>query len=543
MSAGLMDAVEVRLARAELPATTSELVRVSFQGEEAVDDLLKHGVVGDSLSESELAPSTPVGAYITALEVEGFRGIGERARLELVPGPGLTLVIGRNGSGKSSFAEAFEVLLTGDNPRWAKRSAVWREGWKNLHHPTTEIAATLAVEGVVGETSVMRTWSSGADLEEGRVDVQPHGLPKTDLGFLGWDDALPMYRPFLSYSELGSMFDEGPTKLHDAVSSVLGLDELTAAQNVLRDARLARQRAVKDALAHRDEIIAVLEGLDDERARQCVGALRGKEPALDVVERIATAGQPVDTGGELARLRRIVGLEIPDRDAVLAVAAELRQAQQAVNQLAGTADDQMLRSADLLESALTYLAEYPSEDCPVCRSEGTVDTAWQAQAREQVEEQRRIAKIAQRERKRLQTTLRKAQGLPDAVPAAVQDARGLLDVERVIGAWRPWVELVDETDPGRLAAGLDATIDPVVAALNDLVSKAEDEIAKREDAWRPIASTLAAWVAQARPAFAAASRVDDLDEGREVAKGCRWRDPQRPIRAHRRPVDGDLEDP
>ena len=258
---------------------------------------------------------------------------------------------------------------------------------------------------------------------------------------------------------------------------------------------------MKDALAHRDEIIAVLEVLDDERARQCVGALRGKEPALDVVERIATAGQPVDTGGALARLRRIMGLEIPDRDAVLAVAADLRQAQQAVDQLAGTADDQMLRSADLLESALTYLAEYPSEDCPVCRSEGTVDTAWQAQAREQVEEQRRIAKIAQRERKRLQTTLRKAQGLPDAVPAAVQDARGLLDVERVIGAWRPWVELVDETDPGRLAAGLDATIDPVVAALNDLVSKAEDEIAKREDAWRPIASTLAAWVAQARPAF------------------------------------------
>ena len=109
-------------------------------------------------------------------------------------------------------------------------------GLENLHHPTTEIAATLAVEGVVGETSVMRTWSSGADLEEGRVDVQPHGLPKTDLEFLGWDDALPMYRPFLSYSELGSMFDEGPTKLHDAVSSVLGLDELTAAQNVLRDA-------------------------------------------------------------------------------------------------------------------------------------------------------------------------------------------------------------------------------------------------------------------------------------------------------------------
>lgn len=513
-----MDAVETRLARSALPSTTAELVRAGFQGDAAVDDLLEHGVVADEGAEQSVDPSAPVGAYITVLEVEGFRGIGERARLELVPGPGLTLVIGRNGSGKSSFAEALEVLLTGDNPRWAKRSAVWREGWKNLHHATTEIAATLAVEGVVGGTSVKRKWSTGAELEAGRVEVQPHGLPKTDLGFLGWDDALPMYRPFLSYSELGSMFDEGPTKLHDAVSSVLGLDELTAAQSVLRNARLARQRAVKDALAHRDAIISVLEGLEDERARQCVAALRGKEPALDVVEKIATAGQPVDTGGDLARLRRIVGLEIPDRDTVLTVVEQLRDAQRAVNELAGTADDQMLRSADLLESALTYLAEYPSDDCPVCRSEGTVDAAWQAQAREQVEEQRRVAKIAQRERKRLQTTIRRAQGLPDAVPAAVQDARGLLDIESVICAWRPWVALVDETNPVTLAAGLEATIDPIVVSLTGLVTTAEEEIAKREDAWRPVASTLAAWVAQARPAFAAASRVDDLTKAEKWLK-------------------------
>ena len=54
-----------------------------------------------------------------------------------------------------------------------------------------------------------------------------------------------MYRPFLSYSELGTMLDEGPTKLHDAVSSVLGLDELTAAEKALRAARLARERGVK----------------------------------------------------------------------------------------------------------------------------------------------------------------------------------------------------------------------------------------------------------------------------------------------------------
>ncbi|MCZ7588258.1 MAG: ATP-binding protein [Gaiella sp.] len=99
-------------------------MRGSFDAETAVEQLLQLGIT-ESYTATDTRPSSePVGAYITTLEVEGFRGIGERACLELVPGPGLTLVIGRNGSGKSSFAEAMEVLLTGDNPRWAKRSAV-----------------------------------------------------------------------------------------------------------------------------------------------------------------------------------------------------------------------------------------------------------------------------------------------------------------------------------------------------------------------------------------------------------------------------------
>ena len=353
-----------------------------------------------------------------------------------------------------------------------------------------------------------------------QVEVQPHGLPKTDLGFLGWDHALPMYRPFLSYSELGSMFDEGPTKLHDAVSSVLGLDELTAAQNALRNARLSRQKDVKAALAHRDEIIGVLEGLDDERARQCVGALRGDTPDLDTVERVATAGHPVDASGELARLRRIVGLQIPERDAVRAAATSLADAQRAVTELAGTTDDAMLRSADLLEMALAHIADYPSDNCPVCGTEGTVDAAWQARTREQVDEQRRLAHLAQRERTRLASAIRTAQGLPGDVPSAVQEARGLLDIEPVIAAWRPWVALVDETDPVRLASGLEATIDAVVTSLNDLTVHAEVEIAKREDAWRPIASTLAAWVAQARPAFTAAVRIDDLTKAESWLKAA-----------------------
>jgi len=104
------------------------------------------------------------------------------------PGPGLTLVVGRNGSGKSSFAETVEILLTGDNRRWSERSSIWREGWRNLHHPfPTEVSAKLAVEGVKGGTSVRRWWPQGAELEQSVTEgpalwVAEDGLAVPRLG-------------------------------------------------------------------------------------------------------------------------------------------------------------------------------------------------------------------------------------------------------------------------------------------------------------------------------------------------------------------------
>ena len=58
------------------------------------------------------------------------------------------------------------------------------------------------------------------------VAVALPGRPKSDLDSLGWTSALRTHRPFLSYNELGSLLDEGPSKLYDALSSILGLEDL-----------------------------------------------------------------------------------------------------------------------------------------------------------------------------------------------------------------------------------------------------------------------------------------------------------------------------
>jgi hypothetical protein len=233
MESALLDIVFDRLVADDgVSDEVRDIVLAACEGSDALSERLS----GEApplvlpVRDGSVGEGEPAGAYLRSVTVEGFRGVGPVTTLEVEPGPGLTLVVGRNGSGKSSFAEALELLLTGDSWRWRGRSQVWSEGWRNLHQPgTTAITAELAVEGQPGPTAARREWDANAGLEDSTAWVQHHGRPRQPLAALGWSTHLDTYRPFLSYNELGSMLDEGPAKLYDAVSAVLGLEELVAA--------------------------------------------------------------------------------------------------------------------------------------------------------------------------------------------------------------------------------------------------------------------------------------------------------------------------
>lgn len=99
---------------------TVDLVLAALAGEQALERLLEGGPVearGGLANGGGEADGHGSSVYLQDITVAGFRGIGPEVSLEAPPGPGLTVVVGRNGSGKSSFAEALEVLLTGDSLR------------------------------------------------------------------------------------------------------------------------------------------------------------------------------------------------------------------------------------------------------------------------------------------------------------------------------------------------------------------------------------------------------------------------------------------
>jgi AAA domain len=176
----LLVEVEKRLADASLAVS--------------VADCILHACLDPDGPSEKPAEGVHSRVFLDSITVEGFRGVGPPLTLWLKPGPGLTLVVGRNGTGKSSLSDALEVLLTGNSARWAaKKSKTWQEGWRNLHHPhPTEVQARLVVEGQPGYTAVTRTWTQGKALADGTVTVARPGQPTA-----GFDSSGMAGRPCL----------------------------------------------------------------------------------------------------------------------------------------------------------------------------------------------------------------------------------------------------------------------------------------------------------------------------------------------------------
>ncbi|MDQ3218894.1 MAG: AAA family ATPase [Actinomycetota bacterium] len=448
-------------------------------------------------------PTSPAGAYLHSVTVQGFRGIGPEATLQLQAGPGFTLVVGRNGSGKSSFADALEVLFTGDSHRWAgRRAQVWKEGWRNLHHPhPAMVEAVLLIEGS-GRATATRRWKKEEGVEAGVAEVQAPGKVKQSLDSLGWTEALVTHRPFLSYNELSSMLDEGPGKLYDALSLVLGLEDLVEAQTALSNSRRNRKKAMDAAKKALVPLRARLDQVHDEggdqRALDCLAATGGRTWDLDALE--ALTDDDTTAAGEIDWLRRVVVLELPAPARVAEAATGLRRATLEREAATGSGSHRAGTLASLLEGALAYHEHDNVSDCPVCNTSGALDPQWKDRAQDEAARLRVEAASWEQALGAVRGAVRQAKELLVPAPTVLQRAADILAPGAVFEAWQQWRAGITLTAPEELSDHMEKNFEPLHSALETLKLEARTELEARQDRWRPVARDLTQWVKEARSA-------------------------------------------
>ena len=501
--------VEDLLAESDaLPPEAARLVRAAFAGQ--LDVALAAEAIGASFDAPPPEDDEPAGAWLTGVAVQGFRGVGPRAELELLPGPGLTMVVGRNGTGKSSFAEGLEMALTGKNSRWEdKPSSVWKEGWRNLHHEgPSSVEARFAIDGLAGEALVSLRWpNANADLSNGVLETEIAGQRDAGLGTLGWEDALEGHRPLLTHSHLSRLLERRPVALYDSMAVGLGLEDIEDASARLHDQFLADNKVRKEARDALGKLHPDLDALDDERASASASALAQEPWDLDVVERVLSGSSAVEEDQPLDILRRLVTLDAPDDEMVDSVRAQLAEA---YTQLTAIAGSDAARAERLLKALTDVLAIHEHDGvqaCPVCGM-GTIDAAWAEAAQEHHARLRQEAHEAQAAHKARRDALDAVQQLCASMPNVLGQAESVgIDASATIAAWRAWTSAPDGAPSlPDLAERLALHSEALRTAVEALRERARIELERRHDLWRPLSDRLGKWLPLAHAAHEAEER-------------------------------------
>jgi ABC-type lipoprotein export system ATPase subunit len=482
----LIDLIFDRLAADDVPVPVCEAVLAALAGDEDLAEALAGRPPSLDAGPPADDPAAHPHLYLSSVTVAGFRGVGPRRTLTLRPRPGLTLIVGRNGSGKSSFAEAVELSLTGDSIRWANRTSVWRTGWRNLHTADPcEITTELRIDGTAEPSRVTRSWTADAGLTDARVDVRTPSGRFTDLAALGLDRPLGLYRPFLTAADLSTMLTGNNSELFDSLDAILGLDTLTAADKRLMATTRPHDTALKQLRTEKQTLLAALSEVDDVRADRARTILAVARPDLDQLDTLLAEPLTGDADATVVAARTLADWTMPDPADVDRLAHELHDVTDDHRRHDHTRVDTAIRTAELLRLALDHHSAIGDGSCPVCRT-GALDPRWRAGAEATLAELRTSTVAARRTAGRLAELTRQARAVVDAL--AVPEPAGL-DID------------VTELHQAIAAARADLTTYPAVAvAATRMRIAAAAWLGKRDTAWRQVADEIRLYIAAARHA-------------------------------------------
>ncbi len=466
------------------------LILAALEGKTALADMA--GYTPPAPTAEAKADVDPAGAFLKQIKVRGFRGIGPESQLNLDPFPSLTVISGRNGSGKSSFAEALEVALTGTTYRWHARASQWKERWRNIHDgDATRIDVTLAEEGV-GPTRLTVEWPTGADLAGMATSLQRQGEKKqAGLASLGWAGPLETYRPMLTYEELGALLAAEPKVLYDAISTVLGLEQLAGAVKALDEHRKTMTGPETALRNDKKAIVQSLDGLDDTRAHKASALLGAKALDTSQLRHVAT-GTTSDTGVG-PRVRALLPLALPSDEDCQAAAEGLTAA---VGNLADVGDrvgEVLQRRSHLIGAAIAVHEHEGDQPCPVCEG-GSLDAARVIALREELANDEQELAELQTARARNSAALAGARSLVSTCPGTL-GADLPIELSALAGklasAWSEWSAAPG--DPLALAEHLLKKCSPARVALAELKTAAQEYVSGLDEAWSKVAARVAAY--------------------------------------------------
>jgi recombinational DNA repair ATPase RecF len=495
----------------KLGERAKRLVLAAFDGAERLAAVLDGDVAVDRVAEPSRAVVVPP-MFLSAIHVQGFRGVGPASTLALEPSAGLTIVTGHNGSGKSSFAEAAELVLTGDNKRWSAKEhnqRLWRDGWRNLHGAPDGLVCVgvdLVTAGAAERIALRLSWPGGAELDAGRLTRQRDEAPRESVDGPLWADDVELYRPFLSYTELGALLDGKPTQLHAALYRLLGLGSLDAAAERLKSIRGELDRRAKDVKDERARLVGELAEIDDFRALRAKSLLSRSAPDLAAVGELALRDD--SSLADIAALRTLTSLFIPSAADVAAATGRIRASAERL--AASTAPDtaQAGEIAALLRAALGHQANQDCS-CPVC-GVGTLDADWRRQATATVERLAQVTVELRQATESLAAAVSAARRLVAAAPAALDEPPAGIDSRAALDAWRAWEQAGRVADPVALADAVDASHSRLAACLADLAQATSAALARLDEVWRPMAVRLATWHQHATRVADEAALLRDL---------------------------------